>query len=58
MLQLIGAAHLPATVLYPMITGGSMVFTAIAAWAAFGEKRSFYMILSIFLAMAGTLMFL
>jgi len=58
MLQLIGAAHLPATVLYPMITGGSMVFTAIAAWAAFGEKLSFYTILSIFLAMAGTLMFL
>jgi multidrug transporter EmrE-like cation transporter len=58
MLQLIGAARLPATVLYPMITGGSLVFTAIAAWAAFGEKLSFYTILSIFLAMAGTLMFL
>ena len=33
LLQLIGAQNLPATVLYPCINGGSIIFTALAAAA-------------------------
>lgn len=40
LLQLIGAAHLPATVLYPIISGGSIVFSAIAGILCFKEKPS------------------
>lgn len=40
LLQLMGAAHLPATVLYPIISGGSIVFSAIAGMLCFKEKPS------------------
>ena len=57
-LQLMGASNLPATVLYPLITGGSMIFTAIAGILCFKEKLSKKMIVSLSLCFVGTLLFL
>ena len=58
MLQLIGAASLPATVLYPIITGGSMIFSALAGMIFFKEKLSPIRAVSIALCFAATLLFL
>lgn len=58
MLQLLGAKSLPATILYPFITGGSIVFSTIAGVILFKEKISTKLIISVILCFAGTLMFL
>lgn len=58
LLQLIGAQTLPATVLYPIVTGGSIICTAAAGRIFFGEKPDRRMIFSIILCFAGTCMFL
>ena len=58
MLQLLGAKTFPATVLYPFITGGSIVFSSLAGVVLFQEKLSAKLILSVILCFAGTLMFL
>ncbi|MBQ3015333.1 MAG: hypothetical protein IJD79_00980 [Clostridia bacterium] len=57
-LQLKGAANLPATVLYPMITGASMIFSAVADFAVFKQKPTRFVVISVALCFAGTLMFL
>ncbi len=57
-LQLIGARELPATVLYPIVTGGSIAFSALSGKIFFKEKLSFYQIIGIALCLAGTLLFL
>lgn len=56
--QLIGASNLPATVLYPMITGGSTLFSALVGILIFKEKPSKVVVLSVILCFIGTLMFL
>jgi len=58
LLQLLGAEKLPATVLYPFITGGSMLFSSIIGAIVFREKLSKNLILSIGLCLIGTLLFL
>ena len=58
LLQLVGAKNLPATVLYPFITGGSMVFSSIVGIVAFREKPSKLLLFSIGACFVGTLMFL
>lgn len=58
MLQLIGAKELPATVLYPIVTGGSILFSALSGRVFFKEKLSAYQIISIALCFVGTLLFL
>lgn len=58
LLQLIGAQNLPATVLYPFITGGCIIVTALAGWLVYHEKLSKQTILGIALCFAGTCMFL
>ena len=58
MLQLLGAKTLPATVLYPFITGGSIVFSSLAGVIFFKEKLSAKLIISVMLCFAGTVMFL
>lgn len=58
MFQLIGAKTLPATVLYPMVTGGSIIFSSLSGLIFFKEKLSVYQIVSVVLAFAGTLLFL
>ena len=58
LLQLTGAAQLPATVLYPMVTGGSIIFSALSGRVFFREKLSVYQLVSIGLCLVGTLLFL
>ena len=58
MLQLIGASTLPATVLYPMVTGGSIIFSSLSGLIFFKEKLSLYQIISVALSFVGTLLFL
>ncbi len=58
LLQLLGAAVLPAGVIYPFITGGSIIFTALTGRMVFKNVLSKKMILSIILCFVGTIMFL
>ena len=57
-LQLFGAKEVPATVLYPFITGGGIVFSALADILVFKQRPSKKLIASILLCFMGTLMFL
>lgn len=58
MLQLKGASELPATVLYPFVTGGSIVFSAVIGGIVFKEKFSLRLILSVALCFIGTIFFI
>ena len=58
LIQLRGAKFLPASVLYPMITGGSIVFSGLFALLFFGERPSKREWLGIALCVCGTLLFL
>lgn len=58
MLQLIGAKSVPASVLYPLITGGSIIFSAVTGKILFKENLSKLTIISIILCFVGTLLFL
>lgn len=57
-LQLLGAKTLPTTVLYPFITGGSIVCSSVTDLIVFKEKISAKIMLSIALCFLGTLLFL
>ncbi len=57
-LQLNGAKNLPATVLYPLITGGTIIFSSVTGIIFFKEQISKKLILSIIVCFAGTCMFL
>lgn len=58
MLQLIGAAKVPASVLYPLTTGGSMVLSAVAGWLFFKEKPDKVSAVGFILSFAATFLFL
>lgn len=58
LLQLIGAHELPATVLYPIITGGTIIFTAIAGRIFFKEKITSKLAFGICICFIGTCLFL
>lgn len=58
MLQLIGAESLPASVLYPFITGGSIILTSFAGVAVFKEKLTIRQWLAVAACFVGTLLFL
>lgn len=58
MLQLIGAANLPATVLYPIVSGGSIIFSTIAGMICFKEKPNLYQKIGVALCFVGTCLFL
>lgn len=59
LLQLITAASpLPASVQYPMITGGSVILSAVAGRVFFGEKPDKWSLAGIILAFAATFLFL
>lgn len=58
LLQLIGAAHLPAVALYPMVTGGVVVLTAVAGLAFFRESLSVKGWLGIALTFCATILFM
>ena len=58
LLQLEGAKNLPASVLYPMITGGTIVLSGIFAFIFFKEKPAKIEWLGIILCIIGTCLFL
>lgn len=58
LLQLMGASKLPATVLYPLVTGGSIIFSALLGRIFYREKLSKQQIASIVLCFFGTCLFL
>lgn len=58
LLQLNSAKTLPASVLYPIVTGGSIIFSALAGKMFFREKLSSYQRISIALCFMGTILFL
>ena len=58
LLQLIGAKELPASVLYPIITGGNIIFSAAAGKIFYRESISQRQLISIGLCVIGTLLFL
>lgn len=58
MLQLIGAANLPATVLYPIVSGGSIIFSTIAGMICFKERPNLCQKLGVALCFVGTCLFL
>ncbi len=58
MLQLIGAVSLPATVVYPLITGGSIIFSSIAGLLILKEKLTKEEIAGIIICFVGTCLFL
>lgn len=57
-LQLVGAANLPATVLYPIVSGGSIIFSTLAGMLLFHEKPNLYQKIGIALCFFGTCLFL
>lgn len=58
MLQLIGAADLPATVLYPLVTGGTIILSSFADLLVFKAKLSPKQWVGTGIAFVGTFMFL
>lgn len=58
MLQLIGATKLPATVLYPFVTGGSVILTSLAGVIVFKESLSTRQKIAVAICFVGTLLFL
>lgn len=58
MLQLTGAKELPASVLYPIVSGGSIIFSALWGRIFYKEKLSVNQLISIALCFIGTLLFL
>lgn len=58
MLQLMGAQDIPATVLYPYITGGTILLTSLAGYVFFKEKITWQIGVSLALAVVGTVLFL
>ncbi len=57
-MQLVGAANLPATVLYPIVSGGSILFSTLAGTLFFHEKPNLYQKLGVALCFVGTCLFL
>lgn len=58
LLQLVGARDLPASVLYPMITGGSIIFSTLSGMLFFKERPRRKQIIGILACFLGTLFFL
>ena len=56
--QLVAAAALPATVVYPIVTGGSILLTVAAGWIFFRERVSGKMWIGIGLCVVGTGLFI
>lgn len=57
LLLLLGAAALPATVMYPFISGGSIAFSSAAGVIFFGDKLSKKLVLSALLCIVGMIIF-
>lgn len=57
-LELVGAANLPATVLYPIVSGGSIIFSTLADTLLFHEKPNLHQKIGVGLCFLGTCLFL
>lgn len=57
-LQLLSAGKVPASVMYPMMTGGSVVLTAVAGLVFFHEKPDKISLIGLILSFAATFLFL
>lgn len=57
-LQLLSASKLPATVLFPIQTGGTMILSSLAGVAFFREKLSKSIVIGLSICFVGTLLFL
>jgi len=57
-LQLTGAQTIDASLLYPFITGGSIVFSSLTGWLVFREKMTKNILIGVICAFVGTLLFL
>ncbi|MBP5270095.1 MAG: hypothetical protein ILO42_03955 [Clostridia bacterium] len=57
-LQLFGASGLPASVLYPLITGGSVILTTVCGALFFGERPSKQAVSGALLCLLSTFFFL
>lgn len=57
-LQQVGAANLPASVMFPIQTGGSVVLTALAGFLLFHEKPGKIELIGLILTFASTFLFL
>lgn len=57
-LQLTGASHLPASVLYPIVTGGALVLTAVCGRLFFGEKPGVWKATGVVICFISTFFFL
>lgn len=58
MLQLVGAANVPASVLYPLVTGGMVVLSAVAGMVFFQEYPAKKTAIGLILSFAATFLFL
>lgn len=58
LLQLEGAVSLPATVLYPLITGGTLVFSTLTGWLFLHERPTPRLWIGVALCVVGTCLFL
>lgn len=58
MLQLLCASNLPATILYPFVTGGTIILSALAGVIFFKDKLSKKTVISIAVCFIGTCLFL
>ena len=57
-LQLLGAKNLPASVLYPILTGGTMLLSALAGVLLFKDKLTRNNVIGLILCFIGTLLFI
>jgi len=57
-LQLIGAKSIDAGVLYPLVTAGSIIFSAVAGMIAFRERPSSNQWVAMLICLIGTCMFI
>lgn len=55
--QLLAAETAPASALFPVLTGSSVVLTAVAAWGFFKEKPSKIFMWALLIAAVGTVLF-
>lgn len=56
-LQLVGAKTTPATMMFPIISGGTVAFTAMVSFALFREQLSKKSIVALVICLIGTLLF-
>ncbi len=56
--QQLGAGQVPASVMYPIMTGGSIVLSSLAGYIIFKEKLSKFAIIGLIITFASTFLFL